>query len=58
MDDGFFSNNQQSEKAMHINRELERLTVMTRDNDNELRKMQSMQERFVINYQNNMNIMG
>ncbi|XP_039268530.1 signal transducer and activator of transcription 5B-like isoform X2 [Styela clava] len=42
---------QQTEKVIHINRELDRLTNMTRDTDNDLRKLQSKQEYFVINYQ-------
>jgi len=41
---------------MHINRELERLTAMTRDTENELRKLQSKQEYFVINYQDSIRI--
>nr|CAB3266641.1 STAT-b protein [Phallusia mammillata] len=49
-------NDQQSEKVMHINRELERLATMTRDTENELRKLQSKQEYFVINYQDSIRI--
>ena len=49
-------NNQQSEKAMHINRELERLAAMTRNTENDLRKLQSKQEYFVINYQDSLKI--
>ncbi|CAK8679379.1 signal transducer and activator of transcription 5B-like isoform X2 [Clavelina lepadiformis] len=49
-------NNQQSEKTMHINRELERLAAMTRNTENDLRKLQSKQEYFVINYQDSLKI--
>ena len=49
-------NNQQSEKILHINRELERLASMTRSNEAELRKLQSNQEYFVINYQESIKI--
>lgn len=49
-------NDQQSEKILHINRELERLFSMTRSNEAELRKLQSNQEYFVINYQESVKI--
>ena len=49
-------NDQQSEKILHINRELERLFGMTRSNEAELRKLQSNQEYFVINYQESIKI--
>lgn len=49
---------QQTEKVVHVNRELERLATMTRDTDNDLRKLQSKQEYFVINYQESLKIQG
>jgi len=49
-------NTQQSEKILHINRELERLASMTRSNEAELRKLQSNQEYFVISYQESIKI--
>ena len=49
-------NTQQSEKILHINRELERLARMTHSNESDLRKLQSNQEYFVINYQESIKI--
>lgn len=48
--------NQQTEKVIHINRELDRLATMTRNTDADLRKLQSKQEYFVINYQESLKI--
>jgi len=44
------------EKAANINKELEQLYALTQDAEADLRKLQSKQEYFVINYQESVKI--
>jgi hypothetical protein len=48
--------NSDSEKAGKINKELEILYALTQDAEGDLRKLQSKQEYFVINYQESVKI--
>ena len=48
--------NSTTEKVTKINKELENLYTMTQDAEADLRKLQSKQEYFVINYQEPFNL--